>query len=269
LDMSELSKALKELRLRAQSVSEQEVVAKEKAEYWRGRAESTREAAGKVEEWEAAVLQLQEVRANPTPESKLGALIMKRGLKPADILTALAPDSKRQADINEETFSIGIIGLGVECTREELGLVFGRLDADGGGTLDYEELKEAIKDLSEAKNVAVAHEKALAKKVVGFERDAKEAQMAIKQQLLEDEKKKAAEAEAKAKAEEEEKQAAEAVEAAAKAREEAKSMKKKQKEEEFEKKIAEKRNNRDDIHAAMDRMIAEENKQRHSVVAIE
>ena len=160
LDLSELTAALKGLRLRAQSVLQQEIVAKEKAEYWKDRAERTREAAAKVEEWERATVELHEVRTNPSPESKLGALILKRGLKPADILTALLPESdskKRQSDIDEETFSTGIIGLGVECTREELGAIFQRLDADGGGTLDYEELKEAIKDLSEAKNVALAH----------------------------------------------------------------------------------------------------------------
>ena len=249
LDLSELTAALKGLRLRAQSVLQQEIVAKEKAEYWKDRAERTREAAAKVEEWERATVELHEVRTNPSPESKLGALILKRGLKPADILTALLPESdskKRQSDIDEETFSTGIIGLGVECTREELGAIFQRLDADGGGTLDYEELKEAIKDLSEAKNVALAHEKALVKKVAQAEREAKEMQLAIKVQLAEDEKKKAAEAEAKAKADEEARKAAEAAEADGKAKEEAKLAAKKKKEEEFEKKIMEKRKTRDD-----------------------
>ena len=36
--------------------------------------------------WEESVAELREVRGNPTPESKLGALIVAKGLKPADIL---------------------------------------------------------------------------------------------------------------------------------------------------------------------------------------
>lgn len=114
------------------------------------------------------------------------------------------------------------------------------------GTLDYEELKEAIKELSEAKNVAMAQERTLAKKVSTLEREAKEAQLAVKLLLLEDEKKKAAEAEAQAREEEQQRIAREAAEAEAKAKAEAKEAAKKKKEAEFEKKILEKRNNRDD-----------------------
>ena len=36
--------------------------------------------------WEESVAELREVRGSSTPESKLGALIVAKGLKPTDIL---------------------------------------------------------------------------------------------------------------------------------------------------------------------------------------
>ena len=136
LDMHELSSALKGLRLRAKESQGLLEEAKEKATYWRERAQGTREAAEKVELWEQAAKELVEFRANPSPESKVGTLIVKRGLKPADVVTALTADEgeskKKSKDIDEETFAVGIIGLGVDATREELGAIFQRLDADGG-----------------------------------------------------------------------------------------------------------------------------------------
>lgn len=136
LDMQELSSALKGLRLRAKESQGLLEEAKEKATYWRERAQGTREAAEKVELWEQAAKELVEFRANPSPESKVGTLIVKRGLKPADVVSALTSDEgeskKKSKDIDEETFAVGIIGLGVDATREELGAIFQRLDADGG-----------------------------------------------------------------------------------------------------------------------------------------
>ena len=67
----------------------------------------------------------------PTPEAKLTALLVKKNLKPADIITQWDSDHGGSIDANE--FVKNVLKMGLDVTREELLIIFKRFDTSGDG----------------------------------------------------------------------------------------------------------------------------------------
>jgi Ca2+-binding EF-hand superfamily protein len=238
LDLQEITKALKDLRLKAKEVAAAGVVAKEQAAFWKQRAEQTRAAAATVTLYEEGIKELA-VAKEPTAAVKLSAILVKKNLKPADILTQWDTDGGGSVGFDE--FSKNLFKLGLDTTSEELMKVFTTLDKSGDGELDMEELRSAIKSLVGACEEAKKHEKRLAKDLVKMETDAREARLEIKHQLDEDERRREAESAAATAAAEEAAAAAAAVKAEAESKEAKRKAAAEKKRKEFEERVAERR----------------------------
>ena len=248
LALAELAGAVRQLKSRAQEVASIERRAADRAEYWRARAEETRDAARTVAEWEAAVEELATLRNSPTPEVRLGMLLARKGLKPADLLARL--DADRSGRLSVDEFTEGVLGLGIESTEEEIAGLFSSLDGDGTGELDYRELTEAVGHLHASKMEAQENERRLAKQVLVLEKGARAAQNHI-WGLLEADADAKADAEAKAEAEEGARRAARAAAREEwRAKAEAKARAEESKRQDWEKRISERRSQQGDVAAA-------------------
>ena len=85
LDLLEITHGLKDLQAKAKQMELQVAAAREKADFWKEMGEATRNASSVVAAWEAAVRELRDARV-PSVEMRIGALLMRKNLKPTDIV---------------------------------------------------------------------------------------------------------------------------------------------------------------------------------------
>lgn len=176
--------------------------------------------------------------------ANLGSLLRKKGLKAADLA---AKWGGAKGGVDKDDFRKQVLALGIQAKNHEIDDLFKSLDADGGGTLDVEEITKALRTLTdEAENLKAemntfktrkAEALANVKEAQDEWRRERNAEAAEEAAVLEQKRK---EAEAKAAAAEE----------AKKAKAAAAAMKKAKAEEEkaaFEAKIAAKRAGRVDV----------------------
>ena len=156
------------------------------AGFWRGRATHTREASAVVATWEAAIVELAELR-EPTPELKLAELLAKKNLKAAEVTAKWDSDG---GGVNEQEFITNLRKLNIDLADEELKGVFAAFDKTGDGELEHEELKAAFRSLGELTTKTQDKERKLKKLLATKEAEAREAQQGVKKELDADAKRK-------------------------------------------------------------------------------
>lgn len=112
LDFEEITVGLKELQANAKDTAVAVAGAKDEASFWRERAAALREAAVVVEAWDAIRVELEQTRI-PSTEVKLGATLLRKNLKPVDIVAQVRPGgrwSKGGAAILQSSASIESVG---------------------------------------------------------------------------------------------------------------------------------------------------------------
>ena len=203
LELAEVNIALKKLKVQFSTAKVKMSAALEMAEACRLRADQARNAADKVEIFESALAVYKQAVACPSAELRLGALLARRGLKPADAIAkfsrtggAGASDSTAQTSnvIDATIFCQTMAKLFAGVTEEELKSIFEGLDSEGKGQLDTADLYGVLRSLQERKLKAAENEKKLAKAVEQVREHAIAAQDSMRL-LLEQEAKQKAEKE--------------------------------------------------------------------------
>ena len=204
LVLAEVSQALKTLKSKHASQREKMNLAAQTAQKCRERANLFHDAVVKVEAFERAVADFERAVA-PSAELRLGALLVRRGLKPADAIaklrsagatgasTSAAADSS-SATIDAATFCQVMSKLALGASEDELKDIFTGLDVAGAGKLDTADLYAMLRTLHEKKQLAAQNEKKLAKAVTSVKEQALAAQQSMKL-LLEQEQRQQAEKE--------------------------------------------------------------------------
>ena len=176
--------------------------------------------------------------------------MIKKNLKPGDVFTQWDIDGSGFIDRKE--FEIKLQELGLEATSEELDQVFNFLNKDGNHGLDYEEVRVGLKGMYDAKQSQVEEMRNMTKQLTTLQREAQSAQLEVLLSIEREEVlRKQQEVKAAAEAEAREAEEAAAAEAARQA-EEAKAKAKAKAKEEFDKKIQEKRLNRNDALSVLE-----------------
>ena len=247
LDVGELKAAFKKLQQEVAKNSELAGDVRSKVAVLRERAAAVEAVADVTELAEKAEARLAEIRDNVSVHAKLGALIIKRNLKiDATFLaswTAANGEKRGDGEVDCTGFRVNVrnMGLPEDVADAEIDGLFGELDSDGGGTLDFKELQASLRKLQDASSAADAELVKLKKSTVEDWKQARaqQAELKRKQKALEQERLEAEKRleEDKLKAEAEAKAAKEAKLSAQKAAKEAKEKEKA----EFDAKIAARR----------------------------
>ena len=117
------------------------------------------------------------MKDNRSAESRLGALLTTRNVKIGDAMRNW--DSDGDGSISMGEFAAEITKLGFKSEQpDELDSVFRKLDDDGSGSLDLDELKVALKSLQDEAVNVVKDEKAKVASLTTVKRAAKAAQKA-------------------------------------------------------------------------------------------
>uniref|UniRef100_A0A7S2IJD3 EF-hand domain-containing protein n=1 Tax=Haptolina brevifila TaxID=156173 RepID=A0A7S2IJD3_9EUKA len=150
LNTSELKSAFKSLKDTASNSEEKTASQKATAEKFRQRAEQYRELAAVAHQSEQAATKLLETRKG-TVGSKVGAAINAKNTKLSDIMKQW--DASGDGELSKSEFRNNVLSLGVkDITDTDIDGLFDSLDSDGGGALDMDEVKKAIKRLQEQAN---------------------------------------------------------------------------------------------------------------------
>ena len=246
LSVSELQNVLQTLREEAKESDKSAEKIRERITFFKRRIERTHEVAELTRLAERADAQLARLRANKSAAALLGAELLRRNAKIADLLTGWAKN--KDGDITKKEFranvwKMGGAGNGLDELKEtQLDELFESLDDDGGGSLDTDELKAALVQMREASQETDKEISRLKKATVDLWKSAKAAQLERRRQ------KKADEAEAAAQREQAAREARAMEEAAARA-EAAKAAK-----------LEELRRRKQEEKDAYDEMIAEKRK---------
>ena len=239
IDVSELAAAMKTLKAESAKAARLRENLEVQVERLSTLAVQWEKAVAAAEECEAAKVKMKEMSANPSVMQRVGAAMLKAGLKASEI--ALKWDVNGDGKIDRSEVINALRELGVQASDEELEGAVASMDKNQDGYYQAEELRAAFKALQE-ENAAFNQEyQLLSKNEKELRRVAIEEQQIAQAMEARDEAENAkaaavaaavaaAEAEAETKAKEEARAAKEAKEAKAKA-----------KEEEMQKKVAEKR----------------------------
>ena len=184
LDQKELEKAIKKLQDKAQHVAVATQEVERKCDFIRSRIATAQEVISHTERAEDAMRRLEQIQSNKAPAAKLGAELLKRGTKISDLLKSW---ESANGEVDVVAFRNNVRDYGVNDTDEALDDLFHTLDADGGGTLDIDELKGALGGLREASQEADKEVERLKKKSVELWKAAKVAQLELKKQRRMDE----------------------------------------------------------------------------------
>ena len=200
LELTEVNAGLKKLKLQFISAKAKMTLATETAEACRKRAAQAQSAAERVEIFERAHADYKTAVASPSAELRLGALLARRGLKPADAIAKFSRSGATGVSesaaptstvIDVTTFVQTMAKLFAGVTEEELRSIFDGLDSEGKGQLDTADLYGVLRTLQERKLKAAENEKKLAKAVISVKDDAVAAQESMRLLLEEEARQKA------------------------------------------------------------------------------
>ena len=164
---------------------------REAADLCRQRAAETQQVAEGTRASEVADARFEELRGAKSVGARLGAILVARNTKVADLVSRWDPNGD---GVDMKEFRGNVLALGIEARGDEVDELFQTLDEDGGGTLDVDEIKHALKALQEASASSDIELAQLKKTTVELAKSAKSAQVELRKQQKQDE----VEAEAKA-----------------------------------------------------------------------
>ena len=127
---------------------------RQRCETWRAQAEVAIRAADTTDLLDHAADEVQRMKRETTLENKLGYMIIRRGLKPVDVVDMWT--ESEDDDIDMEEFAHHVRALGVQADATEIDSLFEVLDRDHSGLLDKGELKNALVAME---TMAVNHKK--------------------------------------------------------------------------------------------------------------
>lgn len=244
LNLDELKEALVLFKQHAKEAKEATIAAETKSVYWRARAEESKIAAEAVAKSEDAKAEVERLKNEPSAESRLAGLLVKKNLKPNDLFSQMDANKNGIVDVGE--FGNSLRKLGLDASDEELKRIYTGFDKDGSGDLDLSEVKGTVKSLFDAKVLEAENLKVLTKELGPLEKQAQVAQASILKLLDEDEVAKLAEEEKKAKEEADRWAAKASAKAKAEAAKEKKAAKLEVEKQQFEAKVQERRLTRHD-----------------------
>lgn len=184
LDVAELRNVLRGLKIAAVDAVKAEDPIRESAELYRQRARETQQVVDATRASELADARFEELRNNKSVGARLGALLQMRAIKIGDLTNRWDPDGN---GIDMKEFVDNVLALGLDAQPDELNSLFVSLDEDGGGTLDGDELKHALKTLADAYEQAELDIVRLKKETVELAKVAKTAQVELRKQQKADE----------------------------------------------------------------------------------
>ena len=145
LDLIEIKKAVKALRnqgLKANMVAE---AARKRASQIRERADLVKQAAEATALAERQEKTLEELIAGAPLDQRLGQLLIKRNLKVGEVVKLWDKDG--DGTVTSAEFCENVLQLGLNAHRLDLEKLFCKLDTDGEGDLDLEEVKKSFSKL--------------------------------------------------------------------------------------------------------------------------
>ena len=184
LDVAELRNVLRGLKIAAVDAVKAEDPIRESAELYRQRARETQQVVDATRASELADARFEELRNNKSVGARLGALLQMRAIKIGDLTNRWDPDGN---GIDMKEFVDNVLALGLDAQPDELNSLFVSLDEDGGGSLDGDELKHALKTLADAYEQAELDIVRLKKETVELAKVAKTAQVELRKQQKADE----------------------------------------------------------------------------------
>lgn len=185
LDVQEIRSAFKKLLKNAQATAAENEKKAARIAKWISIAEHAEDAARATIANEEAGARLEELTAYKSVGARLGEMLYKRNVKVLEVVTQWDPTGND--NIERHMFRQEVLKLGVEATREELDGLFDELDEDGGGTLDVEEVKHALKGLHQTATEEQREKERLKSSTLDFAKSTRAAQEEWRRLKKEDE----------------------------------------------------------------------------------
>jgi len=173
LDADELSGALRTIHDEAKAQLADDAVLHTRVAFLRSREAAALEVKRQTVEAEEADAELKKIESNSSLESRVGKAILGKGLRLVDLIRTWEATN---GEVNPKQFRNNVKALVPDASADESTALFESLDADGGGTLDTEEIKEALALLREASVEADKEATRLKKASVSLWKAAKAAQ---------------------------------------------------------------------------------------------
>ena len=151
------------------------------AQAHRQRSELVQAAIDATVEWEVLSRTYERRKEQPSLGLKLGMLIVTKGWSIQSIITQWDADGDQSVDKDE--FRTHVKSLCAQYSTFEIDKLFDSLDADGGGALDLREVAEALRNFREEAKGGKDVLRSMAKRVFDKAREAKAAQVAMREAL--------------------------------------------------------------------------------------
>ena len=139
----------------------------------RQKAEYIRDVEAQTKDLEKEEENLVHVRNTQPVKVQLGRLLVKNQMKISDVL--IKWDTINDGEIGRGDFRKHSRALGVVASTEDLDACFDSIDADGGGSLDVDELRVAFKELAAQAKAAQGAEAEWERRI--FRKDVRMAQL--------------------------------------------------------------------------------------------
>ena len=177
LDTEELKAAMKRLHKAAGAADAEAAMLRGKGDECRAFAAQVQEALDTTTQadMEEEKLEKLKIENSTAVGPQLGNLIAKRNLKIGDLTTKWV----KKKDVSRADFRKHVLEMGVQAEGSAIDSLFDKLDEDGGGTLDLDELKNLLTELVEMAKQAALDEVSLEKLSTGLRKTCMEQQQVI------------------------------------------------------------------------------------------
>ena len=184
MDVAEIKGALRKLQKQAAVAASSQSAVLARAAEMRAKADRIRKVKEETVVYEEAVLELQTAEKKGVGAA-LGFAIKEKGLNVNDIVSKWG--NNRPGQVSKKEFRDGVRGVIPTASGAEVDTLFATLDADGGGHLDTEELKDALRMLVKESAAVKDQVRNLKAKVAEVMKPAKAAQAQYRKEKREEE----------------------------------------------------------------------------------